>query len=153
MKEKKLMKLLEKRAKGFSYEEVSEEYVVGEKCKISDDESAENASKEPVLAKNDDVALFCDADACVVELPQKRKRGRPRKSEVEARKKAAHGESLVLSKRKITRHYVEPDMTAIKILIELGRGKVQEKISPEELAEKRKVLLEQIRKELDELEK
>ena len=156
MKLKKLTKLLEKRAKGFVYQEIQEEFSVVEsqnnedlKKNINADFCNENKGQnEAELAQqNLDENKNFDAkigvlDSGVIESAPKRKRGRPKKQ-------PKPKENLVLVKKKVHTFYVPPDMTAIKMLYELDGKKFENtKYDVMDLAEKRKTLLEEITNEL-----
>ena len=158
---KKLMKLLEKRAKGFVYEEVQEEFAT--KCNTTNFEKnldsencAENkGEKQQGLAldcaeneKKDDAEIgLCEV--VMLESPPKRKRGRPKKVKDQNDGKDLGKNDMVLVKKKIHTFFVPPDMTAIKMLLEI-EGKVSGPNDEDvmELAEKRKMLLEEIKREL-----
>lgn len=145
MDSKKLMKLLEKRAKGFSYREVQEEFLIEKQNPAT----AENAggTKEEVGAQLSTSEKKCDAktgivEDGVIEFAPKRKRGRPKKCET---KQAQTG--VVLVKRKVHTFFVPPDMIAIKMLFDL-QTETPTSVDVMDLAARRKKLLDEIKQEL-----
>ena len=156
MKIKKLTKLLEKRAKGFVYQEVQEEFSVaseekqgnfgqkgvGAVCEENKEKNGVFGSDKPGAFEKNIGAEIGVLDNGVIESAPKRKRGRPKKQPKQK-------ENLVLVKKKVHTFYVPPDMTAIKMLYELDGKKFENtKYDVMELAERRKTLLEEIKNEL-----
>ena len=160
MKIDKLIRLLEKRAKGFTYEEVQEEFLVKtenaelNKKNETNDKNLFNIARQTKAFEPNDENFFGrveDHDENrVIESQTKRKRGRPKKNEnSNAEKKSEKPNSAMsLVKRKVHTFYVPPDMIAIKMLIEIEGKPSSQSDDVFELAEKRRVLLEEIRKEL-----
>lgn len=180
MKLKAIKKLLEKRAKGFHYTEISEEYVnFGEK---------ERAKKEAILTKTKNfeneensisteqnelvtdcggVTLFSNDESDVLDSvlskksdyfqgikkiePFKRGVGRPKKEQTEKveNQENQNQSKLVLVKKKVVQHFVEPDILAAKLLIDLSDEKISdeiETISEEEIAKRKNEIEAEIKK-------
>ena len=143
MKLDNIMKLVEKRAKGFSYQEIQEEFAaVEEKPKqniLPQDEqnTGENNKHEKKYdAKNE------SGNSIVIELPQKRKKGRPKKCEKEK------PSEMVLVKKRVHTFFVPPDMIAIKMLYDMQTNVSTNKDDVMDLAMRRKELLDKIKEEL-----
>ena len=150
MNSKKLLKLLEKRAQGFTYKEVQEEFLI-------EKENFENTTgKEVLLTKENDASLpnKCEKnddvknevqENYVVELQQKRGRGRPKKCETKSKQEKS---KMVLVKKKVHTFFVPPDMIAIKMLFDMQDEKPKEVDDVMDLALRRKKLLDNIKREL-----
>ena len=156
----KLIRLLEKRAKGFSYSEVQEEFASGKETETKKDKNLfdlalETKEMREVPNKNFGAQIE-KVNNGVIESPPKRKRGRPRKNPlpnntIETKKCEDNKDGnlgMVLVKRKVHTFFVPPDMTAIKMLIEFEGRPVEAEDDVTELANKRRALLEEIRREL-----
>jgi len=165
MKIKKLIKLLEKRAKGFSYKEVQEEFALDASCVESSEQSFKQEEKtlfDLALETKEDEATglknfgaeSLDCKQAVLESPPKRKRGRPKKNKEskpvikKCDEKGQDSVGMLLVKRKVHTFFVPPDMTAIKMLIEFEGRPTSTEDDVVELAEKRRALLKEIKKEL-----
>lgn len=117
-----LIKILLKKAEGYYYTEELEEF-----------EKAQNNSNK--LRKSyENVSFFENLDT---QHPQTNNSNDIIKSSNEESKKHSATENLVMVKKKITKHYIPPDMLAIKILFETIKETVNDddlkNISNEEL--------------------
>ena len=124
---KKLIDLLLKKANGFHYEEELFEY-------------------EREKKKNENLSFFdiCDRgesnivdDGVIIKSANEKDR-------------LKSSENLVLVKKKVTTHYIPPDMVAIKILLEIfGKEDVNEieKMSDDELIKLKEKIIEEIKNE------
>ena len=132
-----VIKLLIKRAEGFYYTEEQFEY-----------EKTQNKSKSNELSylKIENISFF---DNCV--------RGENKKQICGDKIKSSNGDSqisnenLTLVKKKVSTHYISPDMLAIKILFEIFREKVNsneiDSMTDEELFKLKDELLKELKDE------
>ena len=132
-----VIKLLIKRAEGFYYTEEQFEY-----------EKTQNKSKSNELSylKIENISFF---DNCV--------RGENKKQIGGDKIKSSNGDSqisnenLTLVKKKVSTHYISPDMLAIKILFEIFREKVNsneiDSMTDEELFKLKDELLKELKDE------
>ena len=127
--QKQLIDILLKKANGFYYYEEQEDYEKTQnKTKLST-KSATNISffdnfvtQEPNISNNNDTLKLSNG-------------------------KEENKEELTLVKKKITKHYIPPDMLAIKILFEINKEKVSddvENLSDEELLKLKDKLIGEI---------
>ena len=107
--QKQLIDILLKKANGFYYYEEQEEY-----------EKTQNKSK---FRENSiqNISMF---DNFVTGQAQKKESNVTLKSS--NGKEENEAQTLTLVKKKITKHYIPPDMLAIKILFEINKEKVNE---------------------------
>ena len=106
-----LIKILLKKAKGFYYTEQQEDY---EKT-----QNKSNISEK----QNKNISFF---DNCDMVSTDTKTNNVTIKSSNENKQKEQTNQNLVLVKRKITTHYIPPDMLAVKILFETLKEKVSE---------------------------
>ncbi|MBQ8451570.1 MAG: hypothetical protein IJ538_02205 [Clostridia bacterium] len=132
---KDLIELLIKRAKGFSYTEEQLEYENFNKNAKNDFKNIKNMS-------------FFDFDGTSAQNSM----GLCDKIKIENETEKTRNEissSLTLSKKKITTHYIPPDMLAIKTLLEIFAKEVEgdeiKQLSNNELIELKSKLLEEIK--------
>ena len=128
---KKLIDILLKKAEGFHYIEEQFEYEKSNK-------------KSMPTYENLNFFDICD-------------RGKPLNNGVDVKMNVANekqqgekNEALILTKKKVTSHYIPPDMLAIKILLEIfGKEAVSdfEKMTDEELFKFKKKILEELKNE------
>ena len=129
----KIIDILLKKAEGFKYFEEQYEYGKEEKSK-KDKSKYENLSFFENYDRGKDV--FVD-DGAKMKLANEENKFR-------------ESEGLVLIKKKVTSHYIPPDMLAIKILLEIfGKEAVSdfEKMTDEELFKFKKKILEELKNE------
>lgn len=128
-----LISILLKKANGFYYTEEQEEY-----------EKTQNKSKFSEMCNNN-ISFFDKNDTLETKNLT---RSDTIKSENENKKE---NQSLVLVKKKITTHYIPPDMLAVKILFETIKEKVNEddlnNLSDEELIKLKDKLLGELNNE------
>lgn len=103
-----LISILLKKANGFYYTEEQEEY-----------EKTQNKSKFSEICNNN-ISFFDKSDTLETKNITN---GDTIKLDNESKKE---NQSLVLVKKKITTHYIPPDMLAVKILFETIKEKVNE---------------------------
>ena len=135
-----IIKLLEKRAKGFSYSETHEEFIVDEVKRDSIDNSKilSSSANAPDLTvsshinKSDDDAVLLVNQSSMINC-NRRPRGRPRK---------LPSAKMILVKKKVSTYYVPPDMSAIKILLDMHG--IENNLPIEDVAKKRAELLNEI---------
>ena len=129
---KKLIELLLKKAEGFHYSEEQFEY-----------EKSKNAKNEKHAIENLSFFEICD-------------RGTQKLCDDGDKIKSANGkkiqgdEELILVKKKVTTHYIPPDMLAIKVLLEMfGKEAVSdlEKMTDEEIIKFKEKLLKDLKDE------
>lgn len=126
--QKQLIDILLKKANGFYYYEEQEEY-----------EKTQNKSK---FRENSiqNISMF---DNFVTGQTQNKESNATLKSS--NGKEENEAQTLTLVKKKITKHYIPPDMLAIKILFEINKEKVNEndlnEMSDEELIKLKDKLL------------
>lgn len=128
---KKLIDLLLKKAAGFHYTEEQYEY-----------ERDKQLKKEPRF-ENLNFFEICDRG-------QIKRNDDGDKIELANGKKIQGNEDLILVKKKITSHYIPPDMLAIKVLLEIfGKEAVSdlEKMTDEELINFKEKILKEIKDE------
>lgn len=117
-----LIKILLKKAEGYYYTEEQEEY-----------EKTQNKSQNSKI-KYENVSLFENFDTIDIKNTTSND---IIKSINEESKKESNDKNLVMVKKKITKHYIPPDMLAIKILFETIKETVNDddlkNISNEEL--------------------
>ncbi len=128
-----LISILLKKANGFYYTEEQEEY-----------EKTQNKSKFSEICNNN-ISFFDKSDTLETNNIT---HSDTIKSDNENKKE---NQSLVLVKRKITTHYIPPDMLAVKILFETIKEKVNEddlnKLSDEDLIKLKDKLLGELNNE------
>ena len=103
-----LIKILLKKAKGFYYTEEQEDY---EKAQNKSKNSENNIKNISFFEYSD---MVKPKSSCVNDTIESQNEN---KSEMQ---------NLVLVKKKITKHYIPPDMLAVKILFETLKEKVNE---------------------------
>ena len=103
-----LIKILLKKAKGFYYTEEQEDY---EKAQNKSKNSENNVKNISFFEYSD---MVKPKSSCVNDTIESQNEN---KSEVQ---------NLVLVKKKITKHYIPPDMLAVQILFETLKEKVNE---------------------------
>ena len=148
----KLLEAVVKRAEGFYYSEEILEYSKKESKKTSDESTGKNEDEEAnkksikksvskrVCEENHDV--YSDCKIQTDETNIKSWNGDSDESE----------QGLVLLKKKVTTHYIPPDMSALKILLEsFGQEMKSEKgfvedLSDEELLKMKAELLRELEK-------
>ena len=117
-----LIKVLLKKAEGYYYTEEQEDY-----------EKTQNKSNNSKI-KFENISMFEKFDT---QKPYNNTSSVTIKSQNEEDQKSQANSNLVMVKKKITKHYIPPDMLAIKILFETIKETVNEddlnKISDEEL--------------------
>ena len=117
-----LIKILLKKAEGYYYTEEQEDY-----------EKTQNKSNNSKL-QYDNITFFENFDTL---QPKNKSQDDTIDSQNESVKKQQNNQSLVMVKKKITKHYIPPDMLAIKILFETIKETVKDddmnNISDEEL--------------------
>jgi hypothetical protein len=142
-KKKDLIELLVKKATGFYYNEEQFEYEkVSNKSK-----SDENLDISKICKKNIKKAVTLSGKSeCWggnIELS----------NEINSKMLAMDNKDLILTKKKVSTHYIPPDMVAIKILFENFEKKVDsndiEKLNNEELINLKNKLLEELKNETD----
>lgn len=106
-----LIKILLKKAKGFYYTEEQEDY---EKTQIKSNNSE-------IYNKN--ISFFDNFDTVSTQNKSSNDIIKPSN---ENKQREQTNQNLVLVKRKITTHYIPPDMLAVKILFETLKEKVNE---------------------------
>ena len=107
--QKQLVDILLKKANGFYYYEEQEEY-----------EKTQNKSK----TLNNSAINLSMFDNFVTDKPKQNTSGDTIKTS--NGKEENESQTLTLVKKKITKHYIPPDMLAIKILFEINKEKVNE---------------------------
>ena len=111
----KLYKILLKRAEGFFYKEVCEEFVYDNKSKSSqqisffDEENSDSVKSKKRVTKTkvdqiNNVKLNCNDVSCFA-----------------AGENSEDIKAPTLAKKKVTTHFVPPDMLAIKMLLEIDK--------------------------------
>ena len=110
-----LIKILLKKAEGYYYTEEQEDY-----------EKTQNKSNNSKL-QYDNITFFENFDTL---QPKNKSQDDTIDSQNESVKKQQNNQSLVMVKKKITKHYIPPDMLAIKILFET----IKEKVNDENLS-------------------
>ena len=127
-----LIQILLKKAKGFYYTEEQEEY-----------EKTQNKSNTSEK-QYQNVSLFENFD---ILKPQQDKFNDTIKLSNET-KKEQNNSNLVMVKKKVTTHYIPPDLLAVKILFETLKEKVNEddieKLSDDELLKLKEKLLGEV---------
>lgn len=127
-----LIQILLKKAKGFYYTEEQEEY-----------EKTQNKSNTSEK-QYQNVSLFENFD---ILKPQQDKFNDTMKLSNET-KKEQNNSNLVMVKKKVTTHYIPPDLLAVKILFETLKEKVNEddieKLSDDELLKLKEKLLGEV---------
>ena len=117
-----LIKILLKKAEGYYYTEEQEEF----------EKTQNNSTKSKKIYEN--ISIFENLD---IQNTHSLNSSDNIKSSNEESKKQASTENLVMVKKKITKHYIPPDMLAIKILFETIKETVNDddlkNISNEEL--------------------
>lgn len=129
---KKLIDLLLKKAAGFHYTEEQYEY-----------ERNKQSKKRESIVENLNFFEICDRG-------QTKTNDDGDKIELANGKKIKGGEELILVKKKVTSHYIPPDMLAIKVLLEIfGKEAVSdlEKMTDEELIKFKEKILKDIKDE------
>ena len=125
-----LIKILLKKAEGYYYTEEQEEF----------EKTQNNSSKSKKYYEN--ISFFENCDIQNTDISNLNDNI---KSTNEESKKQATAENLVMVKKKITKHYIPPDMLAIKILFETIKETVNDNdinnISNEELLKLKDKLL------------
>lgn len=118
-----LIKILLKKAQGFYYTEEQEDY--------------EKSQNKPKFNENN-ISFFDNCD--IVEL----KKGNTDDT-IKLQNEIKNTNNLILVKKKITKHYIPPDMLAVKILFETLKEKVNDddinNLSDEELLKLKDKLL------------
>ena len=129
------MEALIKRAEGFYYNEEILEYLYEEKKnsapeKNENEKNQKKSVSESNKIKNDDIYSSCiEEEKGVFEVTNENK------------------QNLVLVKKKVTTHYIPPDMSALKILVESfgeeikDKNEVLEGMSDDELLKMRSEIL------------
>ena len=138
--ENNLIKILIKKASGFFYNEELLEYEKTQKLADNskkDDQKCENISFfDKIYRGNTDIYKSSD----IIEVSN----GKPENFK-------QTNENLTLVKKKITTHYIPPDMLAIKILFEIFRKEIDindiENMSNEELINLKNKLISEISNE------
>ncbi len=134
---KKLINLLTKLANGFYYSEEQVEYQKTQN-KVKNIENYNNNAKN---------ISFFDYDVTGKQLFENDYDKIKSSNETET----ISNKNLTLSKKKITTHYVQPDISAIKILFEINRKKVDkndiESMSDDELIKLKNKLIEELSNE------
>lgn len=128
---KQLIELLLKKAEGFHYQEEQYEY---ESEKKSKGQKCENLN------------FFDLCDRGKSSLQQDSVNIKPANETIVCEK----NEKLILVKKKVTSHYIPPDMLAIKILLEMcGQEKLNklEEMTDEELIKFKEKILEELQNE------
>lgn len=130
---KKLIDILLKKAEGFYYTEEQEDY-----------EKTQNKSKISEI-RNKNMSFFDFIDTVSTQ--------KPNGSDIvnSSNEKEKETQSLVLVKKKISSHYIPPDMLAVKILLETIKEKVNDNdlnnLSDEELIKLKNKLLGELNDE------
>lgn len=106
-----LIKILLKKAKGFYYTEEQEDY-----------EKTQNKSNNSEIY-NKNISFFDNFDTVSTQNKSGNDIIKPSN---ENKQREQTNQNLVLVKRKITTHYIPPDMLAVKILFETLKEKVNE---------------------------
>ena len=123
-----LIKILLKKAQGFYYSEEQEDYEKAQNKSKSFNKVYENVS----FFENYDTVKQCNTNDNDTIKP--------------SNEKNENTQSLVLVKRKITKHYIPPDMLAVKIIFETIKEKVNDddinNLSDDELLKLKDKLLE-----------
>ena len=109
-----LIKILLKKAEGYYYTEEQEEF----------EKTQNNSTKSKKIYEN--ISIFENLD---IQNTHSLNSSDNIKSSNEESKKQASTENLVMVKKKITKHYIPPDMLAIKILFET----IKETVNDDEL--------------------
>ena len=158
----KMLEALEKRAQGFFYSEEILEY--GEASTVKSD-------------KNSEKVTYCDVDGAKSSVSKKKleksvsKNGVCEKNDIYSERETNEGDvcndqdgnsqaisyentkGLVLLKKKVTTHYIPPDITAVKMLIEIAgeeigvNNNIIESLSDDELLKLKRELIEEIKNE------
>ena len=128
-----LIKILLKKAEGYFYTEEQEDYEKTQNKSINSKVQYENIS---FFENNDMVNHKTNKQNDIIN------------SQNESKEKQQNNQNLVMVKKKITKHYIPPDMLAIKILFETIKEKVNEddinNISDEELIKLKIKLTEEL---------
>lgn len=141
MKNKELLDILEKKARGFFYTETVEEFSRLHDVGINDNKP--DSDKECRVFDNN----FCDN--IEKSIKSKHKNGKVKNVDADLLPKnigvleCAKTDDLVLVKKKSSTFYVPPDISALKMLFEMS-SKSDKDFSIEKLVEKRKKLLDEI---------
>lgn len=128
-----LIKILLKKAEGYYYTEEQEDY-----------EKAQNKSNSSKV-QYENISIFENIDTL---KPKSNNLDVNIKPENDSAEKQQNTQNLIMVKKKITKHYIPPDMLAIKILFETIKEKVNQddlnNISDEELIKLKNKLTEEL---------
>ena len=128
---KQLIELLLKKAEGFHYQEEQYEY---------------ESEKKSKGQKYENLNFFDLCDRGQQSLKENGVKIKPANETIVCEK----NEKLILVKKKVTSHYIPPDMLAIKILLEMcGQEKLNklEEMTDEELMKFKEKILEELQNE------
>ena len=145
----KLLEVLSRRAEGFFYHEEILEYGEREIKKSKTDE-VNREHEENLKSYEKDVSLLVDSTKTGVYSARKTKAQGINKNFLEMENCDENSEGLVLLKKKVTTHYVPPDLTAVKMLLENFGEKVKsndfvDELNDDELITLRDEILSQIK--------